>query len=127
MPDSFDCGCASRCSRAWGLGLSVVFLQPCRRREKCPGGAPRAITVVSTIGYGGFLLRAPLIGFLLTVCHSIELFWPWRSSSCQLPFWLLWLANAAANQACAQHREITSRETQIYRLQSDDLSKHNLA
>ena len=29
-----------------------------------PGRGGRAIAVVSTIGYGGFLLGAPLIGFL---------------------------------------------------------------
>jgi MFS family permease len=49
---------------AWGLGLSVVFPAGMSAAGEVPGRGPRAIAVVSTIGYGGFLLGAPLIGFL---------------------------------------------------------------
>jgi MFS family permease len=49
---------------AWGLGLSVVFPSAMSAAGEVPGRGSRAITVVSTIGYGGFLLGAPLIGFL---------------------------------------------------------------
>ena len=35
-----------------------------------PGRGPRAIAVVATIGYGGFLLGAPMIGFL---AHTMSL------------------------------------------------------
>jgi MFS family permease len=55
---------------AWGLGLSVVFPSAMSAAGEVPGRGSRAITVVSTIGYGGFLLGAPLIGFL---AHSVPL------------------------------------------------------
>jgi MFS family permease len=49
---------------AWGLGLSVVFPSAMSAAGEVEGRGGRAIAVVSTIGYGGFLLGAPLIGFL---------------------------------------------------------------
>jgi MFS family permease len=49
---------------AWGLGLSVVFPSAMSAAGEVPGRGGRAIATVSTIGYGGFLLGAPLIGFL---------------------------------------------------------------
>ena len=49
---------------AWGLGLSVVFPSAMSAAGEVPGRGSRAIAVVATIGYGGFLLGAPLIGFL---------------------------------------------------------------
>jgi MFS family permease len=49
---------------AWGLGLSVVFPSAMSAAGEVPGRGPLAIALVSTIGYGGFLLGAPLIGFL---------------------------------------------------------------
>ena len=55
---------------AWGLGLSVVFPSAMSAAGEVPGRGSRAITIVSTIGYGGFLLGAPLIGFL---AHSVPL------------------------------------------------------
>ena len=55
---------------AWGLGLSVVFPSAMSAAGEVPGRGSRAIAVVSTIGYGGFLLGAPLIGFL---AHSMPL------------------------------------------------------
>ena len=49
---------------AWGLGLSVVFPSAMSAAGEVPGRGSRAIAVVATIGYGGCLLGAPLIGFL---------------------------------------------------------------
>ena len=49
---------------AWGLGLSVVFPSAMSAAGEVPSRGARAIAVVSTLGYGGFLLGAPLIGFL---------------------------------------------------------------
>jgi MFS family permease len=49
---------------AWGLGLSVVFPSAMSAAGEVPGRGSRAIATVSTIGYGGFLLGAPLIGLL---------------------------------------------------------------
>ena len=49
---------------AWGLGLSVVFPSAMSAAGEVPGRGSRAIAVVSTIGYGGFLVGAPLIGVL---------------------------------------------------------------
>ena len=49
---------------AWGLGLSVVFPAAMSAAGEVPGRGARAIAVVATIGYGGFLLGAPLIGLL---------------------------------------------------------------
>lgn len=49
---------------AWGLGLAVVFPSGMSAAGEIEGRGARAIGVVSTIGYGGFLLGAPLIGQL---------------------------------------------------------------
>ncbi len=49
---------------AWGLGLSVVFPSAMSAAGEVPERGPRAIAVVATIGYGGFLLGAPMIGLL---------------------------------------------------------------
>jgi MFS family permease len=49
---------------AWGFGLAVVFPSAMSAAGEIPGRGGRAIGVVSTIGYGGFLLGAPMIGFL---------------------------------------------------------------
>jgi MFS family permease len=49
---------------AWGLGLAVVFPSGMSAAGEVPGRGARAISVVSTIGYTGFLLGAPLIGQL---------------------------------------------------------------
>jgi MFS family permease len=49
---------------AWGLGLSVVFPSAMSAAGEVPGRGSRAIALVSTIGYGGFLVGAPLIGLL---------------------------------------------------------------
>jgi MFS family permease len=51
----------------WGLGLAVVFPSGISAAGGIPGRGARAISVVSTIGYGGFLLGAPLIGQLTRV------------------------------------------------------------
>jgi MFS family permease len=48
----------------WGLGLAVVFPSGISAAGELPGRGARAISVVSTIGYTGFLLGAPLIGQL---------------------------------------------------------------
>jgi MFS family permease len=48
----------------WGLGLAVVFPATMSAAGEVPGRGARAIGVVSTIGYGGFLLGAPCIGLL---------------------------------------------------------------
>ena len=55
---------------AWGLGLSVVFPSTMSAAGEVPGRGARAIAVVATIGYGGFLLGAPLIGLL---AHAMPL------------------------------------------------------
>jgi MFS family permease len=57
-------------SFAWGLGLSVVFPAAMSAAGEVPGRGPRAIAAVSTIGYCGFLVGAPLIGFL---AHTMPL------------------------------------------------------
>ncbi len=49
---------------AWGLGLSVVFPSTMSAAGEIPGRGGRAIAAVSTLGYGGFLLGAPMIGLL---------------------------------------------------------------
>src|SRR4051794_22002988 len=51
----------------WGLGLAVVFPSGMSAAGEVPGRGARAISVVSTIGYTGFLLGAPLIGQLTRV------------------------------------------------------------
>lgn len=55
---------------AWGLGLAVVFPSGISAAGEIPGRGSQAIATVSTIGYGGFLLGAPLIG---TLAHAIPL------------------------------------------------------
>ena len=55
---------------AWGLGLSVVFPAAISAAGEIPNRGSQAIATVATIGYGGFLLGAPLIGFL---AHSMPL------------------------------------------------------
>ncbi len=52
---------------AWGLGLAAVFPAGMSAAGEIEGRGPRAIAVVSTIGYAGFLLGAPLIGQLTRV------------------------------------------------------------
>jgi MFS family permease len=52
---------------AWGLGLAVVFPTGMSAAGDIEGRGARAIAVVSTIGYAGFLLGAPLIGQLTRV------------------------------------------------------------
>ena len=49
---------------AWGLGLSVVFPAVISAAGEVPGRGAAAIAQVATIGYGGFLVGAPLIGLL---------------------------------------------------------------
>jgi MFS family permease len=55
---------------AWGLGLAIVFPSAISAAGEIPGRASQAIATVSTIGYGGFLFGAPLIG---TLAHAIPL------------------------------------------------------
>ncbi len=55
----------------WGLGLATVFPATMSAAGEVPGRGPRAIGVVATIGYGGFLLGAPCIG-LLTAHVGLE-------------------------------------------------------
>lgn len=57
---------------AWGLGLSVVFPSAMSAAGEVPGRGSRAIATVSTIGYGGFLLGAPLIGFLAHIMPLLQ-------------------------------------------------------
>jgi fucose permease len=52
---------------AWGLGLAVVFPSGMSAAGEVAGRGARAIASVSTIGYGGFLFGAPLIGQLTHV------------------------------------------------------------
>lgn len=55
---------------AWGLGLAIIFPSAVSAAGETPGRASQAIATVSTIGYGGFLFGAPLIG---TLAHVIPL------------------------------------------------------
>lgn len=48
----------------WGFGLSVVFPAAMSAAGEVPGRGSRAIGVVSTIGYAGFLAGAPTIGLV---------------------------------------------------------------
>jgi predicted MFS family arabinose efflux permease len=48
----------------WGLGLAVVFPSGVSAAGELGGRGPRSIALASTVGYGGFLLGAPLIGQL---------------------------------------------------------------
>lgn len=48
----------------WGLGVAVVFPAAMSAGGELPGRAADGIAAVSTIGYGGFLLGPPLIGFV---------------------------------------------------------------
>lgn len=57
-------------SAAWGLGFAIVFPSAISAAGETPGRSARAIATVSTIGYGGFLLGAPMIG---TLAHAIPL------------------------------------------------------
>jgi MFS family permease len=54
----------------WGLGLAIVFPSAVSAAGEVPGRADRAIATVSTIGYGGFLFGAPMIG---TLAHLVPL------------------------------------------------------
>jgi MFS family permease len=57
-------GIALVAALAWGLGLAIVFPSAMSAAGEVPGRGGRAIATVSTIGYGGFLLGAPMIGLL---------------------------------------------------------------
>ncbi|HET7474962.1 MAG TPA: MFS transporter [Dermatophilaceae bacterium] len=46
----------------WGLGLATVFPATMSAAGEVPGRGQRAIGVVSSIGYGGFLLGSPTLG-----------------------------------------------------------------
>lgn len=48
----------------WGAGTALVFPAAMSAGGEQPGRAADAIATVSTIGYGGFLIGPPLIGFL---------------------------------------------------------------
>ena len=48
----------------WGLGVAVVFPTGMSAAGDVPGRGPRAIGVVSTIGYMGFILGSPTIGLI---------------------------------------------------------------
>ncbi|MDO5739624.1 MAG: MFS transporter [Ornithinimicrobium sp.] len=48
----------------WGLGVATIFPAAISAAGEVRGRGNRAITVVSTIAYGGFLFGAPSIGFL---------------------------------------------------------------
>ncbi len=48
----------------WGLGVSAIFPAAMSAAGEVPGRGNRAITVVSTIAYGAFLLGGPSIGVL---------------------------------------------------------------
>ena len=48
----------------WGLGTALVFPTAMSAGGETPGRPSDGIAVVSTIGYGGFLLGPPLIGLL---------------------------------------------------------------
>jgi hypothetical protein len=54
----------------WGAGTALVFPAAMSAGGEQPGRAADGIAVVSTIGYGGFLIGPPLIGLL---AHSIGL------------------------------------------------------
>jgi cyanate permease len=49
---------------AWGLGASLGFPVGMSAAADDPARAAARVSVVSTIGYGGFLGGPPLIGFL---------------------------------------------------------------
>jgi len=63
-------GVALAGAAAWGLGLAIVFPSAMSAAGEVPGRAGEAIATVSTIGYGGFLLGAPMIGLL---AHTMPL------------------------------------------------------
>ena len=48
----------------WGLGTALIFPAAMSAGGESPGRASDGIAVVSTIGYGGFLLGPPLVGLL---------------------------------------------------------------
>lgn len=51
----------------WGLGIALVFPASMSAGGETEGHAADGIAVVSTIGYGGFLIGPPLIGHLADV------------------------------------------------------------
>jgi fucose permease len=52
-------GCA-----LWGVGVSLTFPAAMSAAGDTPGRSADAIAAVSTIGYGGFLLGPPIIGYV---------------------------------------------------------------
>jgi fucose permease len=48
----------------WGLGISIVFPTAMSAAGDSGNNPESAIAVVSTIGYGGFLIGPPMVGFL---------------------------------------------------------------
>lgn len=48
----------------WGLGISIVFPTAMSAAGDSGNSPESAIAVVSTIGYGGFLIGPPMVGFL---------------------------------------------------------------
>jgi predicted MFS family arabinose efflux permease len=52
---------------AWGIGLSVVFPSAISAGGEVPDRGPRSIAVISTFGYAGFSIGAPIIGLLANV------------------------------------------------------------
>jgi MFS family permease len=48
----------------WGLGTALIFPAAMSAGGETPGRPSDGIAVVSTIGYGGFLLGPPLVGLL---------------------------------------------------------------
>jgi fucose permease len=51
-------------SALWGLGVSLTFPAAMSAAGDTPGRSADAIAAVSTIGYGGFLLGPPIIGYV---------------------------------------------------------------
>ncbi len=50
-------------SALWGLGVALTFPAAMSAAGDTPGRSADAIATVSTIGYGGFLLGPPIIGY----------------------------------------------------------------
>lgn len=50
-------------SALWGVGVSLTFPAAMSAAGDTPGRSADAIAAVSTIGYGGFLLGPPIIGY----------------------------------------------------------------
>jgi fucose permease len=55
-------GCA-----LWGLGVALTFPAAMSAAGDTPGRSADAIAAVSTIGYGGFLLGPPIIGYVADI------------------------------------------------------------